>query len=66
MEKLQFSEIQKGMRVKDSHGNIGIVKKHKDIHSILVKFEKLGGGGYGFYCLDSKDERFYDPLYKIE
>jgi hypothetical protein len=63
--KLDFSELEIGMKVKDSEDNIGIIKKIKDIHSILIKFE-TGTGGYCFYCLDEKDQRHYDPLYKVE
>jgi hypothetical protein len=65
MIKLEFSELTVGMKVIDTDENIGIIKKIKDIHNILVKFE-TGTGGYGFYCLDDSDEKFYDPLYKLE
>lgn len=64
MEKLEFSELIEGLKVQDKHKNISTVIKCKDIHHVLVKFEKMGGGGYGFYCLD-KDSSQYDPLYKI-
>ena len=64
MQKLEFSDLKIEMRVQDNNGNIGIIKKYKDIHNIVVKFEP--GGGYGFYCLDEKDKKYYDPLYKIE
>lgn len=63
--KLKFSELRVEMKVTDDNQNIGLIKKIKDIHSILVKFE-TGTGGYGFYCLDPSDKKCYDPLYKIE
>jgi len=52
------------MKVIDTEGNIGKIMKIKDIHNILVKFER--NAGYGFYCLDQTDKMFYDPLYKME
>jgi len=64
MKKLEFSDLKVGMRVKDVHENISIIKKCKDEHNILVKFEPYGG--YGFYCLDPTDKKYYDPLYEIE
>jgi len=64
MIKLEFSELKPEMRVKDDNENIGIIKKCEDKRHILVKFEP--GGGYGFYCLDENDKKYYDPLYKIE
>jgi hypothetical protein len=66
MQKLEFSELQEGMRVQDTHKNISTIKKCKDIHNVLVQFEKLGTGGYGYYCLDEKDLTHYDPLYKLQ
>ena len=64
--KLEFSELKLEMKVRDDNGNIGIIKKFKDINNVVVKFEKTGGGGYGFYCLDENDKKYYDPLYKRE
>jgi hypothetical protein len=64
--KLKFSELSVDMHVIDSDKNISIIKKCDDIHNILVKFEKLGGGGWGFYCLDENDKFNYEPLYKLE
>jgi hypothetical protein len=64
MVKLEYAELKKDMKVIDTEGNIGKIMKIKDIHNILVKFER--NAGYGFYCLDQTDKMFYDPLYKIE
>jgi len=65
MVKLEFAELQIGMKVQDNDGNIGTIKKCKDVHNILVKFI-TGTGGYGFYCLDPECPQHYDPLYKYE
>jgi hypothetical protein len=67
MNELKFSDLKTGMRVIDDEENIGIVKKHDDIHNIVVNYES-GTGGYGFYCLDSSCDngRYYDSLYKYE
>lgn len=65
MEKLEFSELKEGMRVQDKYKNISIIVKCKNIHNILVKFETICEGGYGFYNIDEKHLR-YDPLYKIK
>jgi hypothetical protein len=64
MIKLEFSELKKGMNVRDTEGNTGKIIKITDIHNILVKFSH--NGGYGFYCLDENDKKFYDPLYKSQ
>jgi len=50
-------KVKKGDKVIDEFGNIGIVKKAKDIHNILVK---RIGGGKGFYCLDEDCYMFRD------
>jgi len=65
MVKLEFSELQVGMKVQDNDGNKGKITKCKDIHNIGVKFI-TGTGGYGFYCLDPECPQHYDPLYKAE
>jgi len=65
MVKLEFSELQIGMKVQDNDGNISTIKKCDNIHNILAKFI-TGTGGYGFYCLDPSDKKYYDPLYKYE
>jgi hypothetical protein len=64
MEKLEFSELEKGMKVKDRNGNIGTIKKCEDLHNIIVRYKNTGG--WGFYCLDPLDENYYDPLYKYD
>jgi len=61
MKKLEFSELKNGMSVKDTNGNIGIIKKCEDLHNIIIKYKNTGG--WGFYCLDPLDEDYYDPLY---
>lgn len=63
MNKLKFTELKVGMRVKDDDGNIGIIKKCKDIHNVEVNFEV---GGAGIYCLDENDNDYYDPIYRYE
>ena len=65
MDRLQFSELKKGMIVKDKSENFGKIIKIEDIHNITVKY-KNGTGGYGFYCLDPACIDHYDPLYKSE
>jgi hypothetical protein len=64
MKKLEFSELKNGMNVKDTTGNIGIIKKCNDLHNIIVKYKN--NGGWGFYCLDPMDKNEYDPLYKYD
>jgi len=63
MNRLQFSELKKGMKVIDQDKNIGIVKTYKNIHNIKVKYE-TGVGGYGIYSIDPQDKDHYDPLYE--
>lgn len=64
MEKLEFLDLKIGMKVQDSHGNISVIKKCENIHNILVQFEKLGSGGYGFYSLDTNDT-YFESLYRL-
>lgn len=76
MNRLNFTELEVGMKVKDNSGNVGIIQRCKSIHNISVKFHgkkvnlKTGGididedGGYGFYCLDPECHKMYDPLYR--
>jgi hypothetical protein len=78
MNRLKFTELEVGMKVRDNSGYTGTIKKCKNIHNISVKFQakkanfKTGGtdidedGGYGFYCLDPECQTMYDPLYKAE
>ena len=63
MIKLDFCDLKEGITVIDTTGNVGTLRKAENLHNIVVEFQS---GGYGFYCLDSKDKRFYDPLYKYE
>jgi len=65
MDRLQFSELKKGMAVKDKDKNFGKIIKIENIHNITVKFTN-DMGGYGFYCLDPACQDHYDPLYKSE
>jgi len=62
MKKLEFSDLKKGMKIKDMHGNISTIIHCKDIHFITVKF-KTGTEGYGFYSLDPSDKN-YNILYE--
>lgn len=62
--KLQFSDLRVGMKVKDNDENIGTILQIKDIHNILVQFDK--NSGYAYYCLDINDKKYYDPLFTIK
>jgi agmatine/peptidylarginine deiminase len=65
MKKLNFSDLKKGMKVQDDDGHVGTIVKFVDMHNILVKYE-IGNSGYGFYCLDPENKKYYDPLYKYK
>jgi len=56
--KLVFPE--KGDRVIDDAGNVGIVCDSTDPHNIYVEYENENGGG-GYYCIVPSCAE-YDPL----
>ena len=45
---LLYADIQKGMKVIDNDGDIGIVTECEDAHNIMVEYEN---GGKGLHCL---------------
>ena len=64
IKPLLFNEVSIGLRIKDSDGDIGIIRKCDDICNILVELES-GNGGYTFYCLDPSSKR-YENIYPEE
>ena len=52
---LLYADIQKGMKVIDNDGDIGIVTECKDAHNINVKYKN---GGAGLHCLQEGCEEF--------
>lgn len=50
MEKLNFNEVETGMRVKDQDGDIGTVTKIDSINNIVVTYDS---GGIGYICLSA-------------
>lgn len=65
MKELTFEELSPGMTVQDDDGDIGIINDIEDIHNISIEYEKNGGIGYGFVCLDENCMN-KDRLYLIE
>lgn len=49
-DRLNFNEIEIGMRVRDHDGDIGIVTQIEDINNIYVKYDN---GGFGYICLEA-------------
>lgn len=63
--ELSFSELRKGLKVKDSDGDIGEVKDCSDIHNVVIKFKD----GLGVYCLDKNcysEKEVYGGNVKIQ
>ena len=72
--EIEYENLIKGMNVQDKDGNIGVIKKYKDIHNVVVKYKN----GCSFHCLvkgcvettniDGEDVEIphYDPLYYIK
>ena len=57
---LLYADVKLQTKVKDTDGNIGIIKGlDADIHNVEVEYLN---GGMGLYCLDIDCDK-YDPLY---
>lgn len=51
MEKtfLKFEDLAVGMKIKDTDGDIGVVKECSDPHNVFIEYD---GGGSALLCLD--------------
>lgn len=64
MNNLSFEELFPGMEIIDEEGYTGVIMKCTNIKAIVVKLTCCTGG-YMFYCLDPKNEKF-EKIYKKE
>jgi preprotein translocase subunit YajC len=52
---LLYADIQKGMKVIDNEGDIGVITECEDAHNVIVEYENEGKG---IHCLVEGCELF--------
>lgn len=52
---LLYSDVQKGMKVIDNDGDIGIITQCEDPHNVIIRYDNEG---VGIYCLVEGCELF--------